>query len=196
MEGTGGRAEIACCQEPALTLQDGQGPACRAGCRSGGLGRPDIPRSHTLRPGCFALQVIKVGSQGWSRFQPDPAVTVPRAAVSGFRQEPPGASTSLCHFSPLPSSARNTQNKLLSRDLTSLPGLATPPRGALCRSRRDGLVGPCCCFHDNREMPEFPALKEIELTTRAPSRSPPPRQPGNQGLVETLHSTEANCSSG
>ncbi|KAJ8334303.1 hypothetical protein SKAU_G00399420 [Synaphobranchus kaupii] len=234
MEGTRGPAEIACCQEPALTLQDGQGPAHRAGCRSSGLGPPDIPLSHTLRPGCFALQVIKVGSRGRWRFEPDPTVTALRPAVSAFRQEPPGASTSPCHFSPLPSSPRNTQKKkkkkppgvraaqtrrcpetprvLALRPLAGNGDVHNPAswldaphlaplrcllsRGALCAiptEMGDELVGPCCCFHDNREKLDSSSSKEIELTTQPSAAPPPPQppahteQPGEQGHVETLH---------
>lgn len=64
MEGTTGPAEIAYCQEPGRTGPGLPGQDVAAA----GLRGPDIPCSHTppptSGPGCFAPQVITLGSPG------------------------------------------------------------------------------------------------------------------------------------
>ncbi|CAM4632438.1 unnamed protein product [Leuciscus chuanchicus] len=89
MEGTMGPAEIAHCQEPGRT-----GPArpSRAGCRCCGTARPRYPTfthsSPTGRPGCFASQVIRVGSpEGRRAHGLTSTVLVERLVpLSGFRK--------------------------------------------------------------------------------------------------------------
>lgn len=84
-----GPAEIAHCQEPGRT-----GPArpSRAGCRCCGTARPRYPTfthsSPTGRPGCFAPQVIRVGSpEGRRAHGLTSTVLVERLVpLSGFRK--------------------------------------------------------------------------------------------------------------
>lgn len=88
MEGTTGPAEIAYCQEPERTGPGLPGQDVAAA----GLRGPDIPCSHTPPPtsglGCFASQVIKVGSPGgWGGRSLGLTYTVlVKRLVAGFRK--------------------------------------------------------------------------------------------------------------